>query len=170
MSKVLKNTTASPITVTDTGVTIPTLSNYTIPAQDYLLWASSSDAVSYIGSGDILVNDGSFDLSISDGIDLIKGIFPTDALAVPTIVNSTITLADTEYSYVIPSGAREFSLRVRNDSILKIAYTSGQSGTNYVTVYPGMTYRRDKLRRSSSLTIYYRSSKSGEVLELEYWT
>jgi len=74
MSKILKNTTASPITVTDVGVTIPASpGSYTIPSQDYLLWAASSDTVTHVGSGGLVVNDGSSDLSISDGIDLIKG-------------------------------------------------------------------------------------------------
>lgn len=77
MSKILKNTTLSPIAVGDTGITIqvsPT--DYTIPPQDYPLWASSSDTVTQVGAGNIIVNDGSNDLSISDGVDLIKGIFP----------------------------------------------------------------------------------------------
>ena len=48
----------------------------TIPPTDYLLWAASSDIIGPIGVGDVIVNDGSSDLTISDGIDLIKGIFP----------------------------------------------------------------------------------------------
>lgn len=78
MSKILKNTTGSPISITDTGVAISASpGSYTIPAQDYLLWRASSDVITYIGSGDLVVNDGSSDLSISDGIDLIKDTFPT---------------------------------------------------------------------------------------------
>lgn len=77
MSKILKNTTISNISILDTGVTIlASPGTYTIPPQDYLLWAASSDVISYIGSGDIVVNDGSFDLTASDGTDLIKGLFP----------------------------------------------------------------------------------------------
>ena len=76
MSKILKNTTSSPLVVTDTGVTIPALSSYTIPPQDYLLWAASSNTVTFVGSTTLVVNDGSVDLTISNGIDLIKGIFP----------------------------------------------------------------------------------------------
>lgn len=77
MSKILKNTTVSPITISDTGVTIPASpGQYTIPPQDYLLWAASSDIVGPVGVGDITVNDGSNDLNASDGMDLIKGLFP----------------------------------------------------------------------------------------------
>ena len=78
MSKILKNDSGATVTVSDTGVSIPDASQYTIQPQDYLLWAASSDVVTEVGAGNLVVNDGSFDLSISDGIDLIKGIFPTD--------------------------------------------------------------------------------------------
>jgi hypothetical protein len=80
MSKILKNTIAFPIFVSDTGVSISGLSSYTIPEQDYLLWAASSNVVSYIGDGTLVVNDGSFDLSISNGVDLVKGLFPSKVL------------------------------------------------------------------------------------------
>jgi hypothetical protein len=77
MSKILKNTTVSAIFVSDVGVSIAGLGQYTIPEQDYLLWAASSNTVTYVGAAELVVNDGSFDLNISDGIDLIKGLFPS---------------------------------------------------------------------------------------------
>lgn len=78
MSKILKNITGSTIAIADTGVSIPAMTNYTIPPQDYLLWAASDDIITNVGSSSIIVNDGSSDLSISDGVDLIKGIFPKE--------------------------------------------------------------------------------------------
>lgn len=78
MSKILRNDTISNITISDTGVTIqPGVANqYTIPPQEYLLWAGSSDVIIEIGAGNIVVNDGSNDLSINDGTKLIQGLFP----------------------------------------------------------------------------------------------
>ena len=76
MSKILKNNTASPQLVSDVGVTVAASSQYTIPAQDYLLWAASSNVITKIGDSTFTVNDGSVDLSISDGTDLIKGLWP----------------------------------------------------------------------------------------------
>jgi len=81
MSKILQNQTAAPIIINDVGgVIVPVLpATYTIPPTQYLKWAASSDIVgpvgAPVGNPDIIVNDGSFDLSPSDGIDLIKGIF-----------------------------------------------------------------------------------------------
>lgn len=76
MSKILNNTTGSPVAVTDMGVTVPASGSYTIPPQDYPLWTSSSDVITYIGSGALVVNNGTDNLTKSDGLDLIKGIFP----------------------------------------------------------------------------------------------
>jgi hypothetical protein len=76
MSKILVNPGGSPVPVADTGVTVPASSSYTIPAQDYPLWAASSDVVTLVGAGTLIVNDGATNLSISDGIDLVKGLFP----------------------------------------------------------------------------------------------
>ena len=73
MSKILKNTTGSSIPITDTGVSIAASpGQYTIPPQDYLLWAASADVVTHIGTGDIVVNDGVTDLSVARGSDFIK--------------------------------------------------------------------------------------------------
>ena len=42
MAKILKNQTGSPIALSDVGITVPASpSTYTIPAQDYLLWAGN---------------------------------------------------------------------------------------------------------------------------------
>lgn len=76
MSKIIKNVTLSPIAVADVGITIPASSAYTIPAQDYLLWANSSNVVAPVGAGSLVVNDGTSDLNPSYGIDLLKGLFP----------------------------------------------------------------------------------------------
>lgn len=77
MSKILKNQGGSPLSITDTGITLPASpGTYVIPPQDYLLWAASSDIITAVGAATVIVNDGSTDLSVSDATDLIKGIFP----------------------------------------------------------------------------------------------
>jgi len=92
MSKIVKNVTASDITISDTGVTISANSQITIPPVDYLLWAESSNVITHIGSSDLVVSDGSYDLSISDGTDLIKGLFTKEVKL--TDGNTTITFID----------------------------------------------------------------------------
>ena len=96
MTKILKNTSVSAATVGDTGVTIAGSGQYTIPSQDYLLWGASSNVVTFIGAGTLVVNDGSVDLSINAGTSLIQGNYPTSILSrtqdgVGVAITSTLT-------------------------------------------------------------------------------
>lgn len=86
MAKILKNTTVSPLGVSDLGITIPANSSYTVQVPDYLLLADSSDVITPITSGDIVVNDGSQDLSTIQGL-LYVG-YPDDALRLHFLDNS----------------------------------------------------------------------------------
>lgn len=73
--KIIHNNTGSNILVSDTGITVLANSSYTIPAQDYAIWAASSDIITQVGNGNITVNDGSFNLTKADGIALLQGNF-----------------------------------------------------------------------------------------------
>lgn len=73
--RMLKNTTVSPIAVSDTGVTIDNVIDYEIPPQDYPLWAASGDILPLIASGDIVVSDGMLDLNARAGTALVRGNF-----------------------------------------------------------------------------------------------
>jgi hypothetical protein len=75
MAKILKNTTASAVTISDTGQVVPLSSQLTISAQDYDLYAASEDVILLIADGTLVVNDGSFDLTPAQGIGLIQGSF-----------------------------------------------------------------------------------------------
>lgn len=76
MAKILKNTTNAPLLINDTGISLSASpSIYTIPTQDYLLWASSNDIITEIGNGNVIVNDGSNDLESATATALIQGNF-----------------------------------------------------------------------------------------------
>ena len=171
MSKILTNTIGSTITIADTGISIPSLTAYTIPPQDYLLWAASSNILSPVGLGSIVVSDGFSSLNPSYGIDYLKGIFPTDEVSTPTVVNINVPLANTEYSVTIPQSAKEFFIKSHGLGTLRIAFSSGQTSTNYSIVWPGGAFERTRLRRNgAALDIFYRSTKPNETLELIYWS
>jgi hypothetical protein len=166
VSKILRNTTASPITVVDVGSVIIPASpgSYTIPAQDYWLWAASSNVITFIGDGDLVVNDGSFDLNISDGTDLIKGLYPRFRTT-PTVQNVTITLANTEQSHVLPTGSGPFMIHNRGPGIVKLAFVSGASGTTYFTLHRWSFFQFALLAQGST-TIYVQSPTASTVVEL----
>jgi hypothetical protein len=77
MSKIVKNNTGSTVTISDTGISVPASGTYTIPPNDYPLWAASDDIVTYIGDSSVTINDGSNDLSIADGTRHIQSTFLT---------------------------------------------------------------------------------------------
>lgn len=73
MSKIVINNTVNNISIVDTGITINASSQYTIPPQDYALWSASSNIITEVSNSNLIINDGSVNLSISDGINLIRG-------------------------------------------------------------------------------------------------
>jgi len=74
MSKVLRNDTLSDIIIDDTGITIGVgaPNQYTIPPQDYLLWAASSDITTEVTAGNIVVKDSVGDLNATDGNNYLE--------------------------------------------------------------------------------------------------
>jgi hypothetical protein len=73
--KVIKNTTTSDIDLEAVGLTIPASDSYTVEATETPLWATDDSILEitpYINSGDIVINDGTVDLSAADGIRFLK--------------------------------------------------------------------------------------------------
>lgn len=78
--KILKNTTASPIELTQVGVTVPALGQIIIEPGQYFLYANEiglsppGQLDTLISSGAIVVNDGVLDLKSSNGISEDRAI------------------------------------------------------------------------------------------------
>lgn len=86
MSKILKNTTGSIISIADTGISIPASpGSYTIPIQDYTLWGASTSVSSFITSGALVINDGYNDLTAVNGANYLK--YPDTALNIRFLSN-----------------------------------------------------------------------------------
>lgn len=88
----------------------------------------------------------------------------------PTIANVTMTNANTEYSYALPANTKKFQFKERaGASSVKYSFTSGESGTVYVTLPVGSTkyFEGSWLR---GLTVYFQCPDAGKVLEIEVWT
>ena len=83
----------------------------------------------------------------------------------------TLTAADTEYSYTFPIGTVSIQLKSRSGTRIKLAWTSGASGTTYFSVGEGASYAEDGLNIAGrdALSIYAQCAVAGEVLELVSW-
>lgn len=58
-------------------------------------------------------------------------------------------------------------IRVRGVSSLKLAYVSGQSGSNYITVSPGAVYTAEGLNFTG--TLYFQTTKPSQTVEILEW-
>lgn len=80
------------------------------------------------------------------------------------VTNFTIALANTEYSIALPLNCKRFVLKCRTSFPIKLAYSSGTSGTTFFTIPASTTYVDESYY--SNQTIYFQSAQSGVILEL----
>lgn len=88
--------------------------------------------------------------------------------AKPTIENTAMTSANTEYSYTFPAGTKKFRIKLRAlNALLKVAFVEGESGSNYITIPYGdhMTVEA----KVGGATIYFQSPTASQVAEIQTW-
>jgi hypothetical protein len=91
-----------------------------------------------------------------------SGIFA----ATPTLVNIA-TAANTETSYALPANTKKLIIKARGSSVTKLTYTSGASGTTYITISPGSVYEEIGIL-TSGITLYFQTSKI-DTVEIVTW-
>ena len=84
----------------------------------------------------------------------------------PSIANVTCTLANTEYSQAIPTGCKKYLVKARGANDINLAFTSGASGTTYVTIPAGSGGLWVDGSRVRGVTAYFQSPDAGAVVEL----
>ncbi len=104
---ILKNTTASQIIISDLGgMRIEASSQYEASKTRTLADIQNSEQLkTNISSGDIVVNDGSNDLSVSDALELVTSYDPHFAVQYITLKSATKTwqLSINDAGAVIPT-------------------------------------------------------------------
>ena len=86
----------------------------------------------------------------------------------PQIINGVLTIANTEYQVELPLNCHKFSIKTRTFASLKLAYTAGESGTNYITIPSGTSYWEDGIRTNA--IFYIQSPTAGIVAEVIAWS
>ena len=92
-----------------------------------------------------------------------------DESTTPTVYNTTLTLADTEYSQALPANTKDFRFRCRTLYDVRFAWVTGKVATPtapYLTLPAGSDYYSDQ-NSLSSQTLYFASSQAGVVVEME---
>lgn len=86
----------------------------------------------------------------------------------PLVYNVPVVLANTEISQALSSGTKQFIIKVRGSARLQLAFSSGESSTNYITVPPGAAYTAEGLNFDGML--YFQTNQSSQVVEILEWT
>ena len=85
-----------------------------------------------------------------------------------TIFNVTLGPVSTEQSQALPLNTKEFIIKTRGNSELKLAYTALQSGTLFVTIHKNAAFTDDNFY--AALTLYFQSPQTGDVVEIVAYT
>lgn len=94
----------------------------------------------------------------------------------PAILNVAITLADTQYSQVIPAGTKHFTFKLRDATkTLRFAWDTLKvqpATAPYATLAAGQAYASPEkiCLVESSKTIYFASPDASQVVEIVYWS
>lgn len=97
-----------------------------------------------------------------------RGKAVIEASTATSIYNVSAALASTEYSQALSPNTKQFLIRVRGSGKLQLAFTSGQSGVNYITIPAGSTYTQSEINFSG--TLYFQTNKAAQVIEILEWT
>lgn len=85
----------------------------------------------------------------------------------PTIYNVSAPTAGTEYSQTLSTNVKKFTIRCRDNAKTQLAFESGESGTNYITIRPGTVYSEESLGFTGVL--YFQTNKNTQTIEIWEW-
>ena len=83
------------------------------------------------------------------------------------IIEFPLVAANTEYTFVLPAGVKNFCLKNRDPGIMKLRKTSAGP---YFTLHQGVPYYITGLIGATTLTIYIESTKPLQTVEILYWS
>lgn len=86
----------------------------------------------------------------------------------PSIQNILIPNKDIEQTLTLPNATKSYIIRSRLNGKLRLAFSAGETSTNYLTIPAGSSYKDENFY--SSQAIYFRSTKDNDVLELVVYT
>lgn len=102
-----------------------------------------------------------------DSHTLLTSIANSLGAAVSTVVlihNVSVPTSGVEVSYALPANVKSFFLKARGGEKVQLAFVSGESSTNFVTIPAGAVYTDDKYY--SALTLYFQSNKNNTTIEI----
>lgn len=90
-------------------------------------------------------------------------------LSNPSIINTAAPTVS-EYQLQLPAQTQEFIVKMRSSCGYKLAWVSGGTTVNYLSLPVGTVYKQSNLKLNSILNIYVMPAVAGSVIETQYWT
>lgn len=87
----------------------------------------------------------------------------------PVLANIAVPVADTELAHTLQANLKKILIKARGSSKVQFCFTSGESGSKFVTIPAGCSYLEDNLNISSG-TLYFQLNRAGDVVEILEWT
>lgn len=114
-------------------------------------------------------DNGSVDRAVRDEeagqkLDAIVSALGGSVDTTPVIYNLNIINQGTEYSQALPANTKAFLVRSRNKGRLRLAYSTGGTNADYVTIPTGSSFKDTNFY--TSITVYVQSTKPGDVVEI----
>lgn len=104
------------------------------------------------------------DEAAHDKLDAIAAALGAASNTVATIYNVSIISAGVEQSQALPANTKKFLIRSRNKGQVRLAYSSGGTNTTYLTLPLGTSFVDDAFYTAQ--TVYFQSSKPGDIIEI----
>jgi len=128
---------------------------------------------------EVIIDQETDSIKLGDGVNLITAtlsggkvgldvnILNNEFVSNPIITNIN-TLVNTENSHAFNSNTKKFMIRPRTGDSVNIAFSSGDTSTNYFTMKQGVVYTEDNIKNNGTLTIYFKTTKNNVVEILEW--
>lgn len=137
------------------------------------------------GSGgtpiEVIIDHADDSIRLGDGTKLVTatqngskvGIdvnLTNDEISGAAIYNIQAIAANTEYTFTLPANTKKFTLRNRQGYKMNLSFTSGSSGTNFITVSRGTNYSVENIHLLNDVPLYFRTNKPSSVVEILVWS
>jgi hypothetical protein len=86
--------------------------------------------------------------------------------AATKIINLSMPVAGTEYSYTFPQGVLQYTLKSRSGKSFTLAFESGGS---YITIPDDNTNTEFDVKTVLGFTIYVKGTQASDTLEILLW-
>ena len=92
-----------------------------------------------------------------------------------TIFNELVASANTEVSVILPANTEKITIMARTNRASKIQYSfvSGESGTKFITITPGVRKEINDIGLTGATPLYFQLSlveAGGTIVEIETWS